>query len=292
MTTWQWQLTGTIDTSLNVQMYDIDLFDNTAATIKTLHNAGRVVICYFSTQYENWRPDASEFTAAVLGNGLDGWEGENYVDIRSTVVRNIMTARMDLAVTKGCDGLEPDNVDGYESNTGFPLTAADQIDFNTFIANQAHLRFLSVALKNDLDQAAQLEPSFDWILDEQCNQYDECDTLAPFVKAGKAAFNCEYQGSASSFCPKMVTADISSILKDLNLDASVAAQCCTYATGGCAAVASHKCVSQMSSVINNPTMNKTTVPVFTEPEKLVSSGIVLSASSFVVAAFAGLLAMF
>ena len=46
------------------------------------------------------------------------------MDIRSTVVRNIMTARMDLAVSKGCDGIEPDNVDGYESNTGFPITAA------------------------------------------------------------------------------------------------------------------------------------------------------------------------
>jgi len=249
MTTYQWQLTGTIDTSIDVQMYDIDLFDNTAATISTLHSQGRVVICYFSTQYEDWRPDASDFTAAVIGNGLDGWEGENYVDIRSTVVRNIMTARMDLAVTKGCDGLEPDNVDGYESNTGFPITAADQLNFNEFIAAQAHQRSLSVGLKNDVDQGKTLEPFFDWALDEQCYEYDECNTLSSFISAGKAVFNTEYSGSASTICPYMVGIQFSSLMKTLDLTAKINAQCCTYAPGGCAAEAAYKCISAESSLM-------------------------------------------
>jgi len=255
-TTWQWQLTGTIDTSVDVQMYDIDLFDNTAATISTLHSQGRVVICYFSTQYEDWRPDASDFTAAILGNGLDGWEGENYVDIRSTVVRNIMTARMDLAVTKGCDGLEPDNVDGYESDTGFPLTAADQLNFNEFIAAQAHARGLSVGLKNDVDQGKTLEPFFDWALDEQCYEYSECDTLTSFITNGKAVFNAEYSGSAAKVCPYMVGIQFSSLIKTLDLTATIKAQCCTYAPGGCAAVAAHTCVTSESSLIadNAPTL--------------------------------------
>jgi len=242
-TTWQWQLTGTIDTSIDVQMYDIDLFDNTAATISTLHSEGRVVICYFSTQYEDWRPDASDFTAAVLGNGLDGWTGENYVDIRSTVVRNIMTARMDLAVTKGCDGLEPDNVDGYTADTGFPLTAADQLNFNEFIATEAHARFLSVGLKNDVDQAKTLQPYFDWALDEQCYEYDECNTLSSFITNNKAVFNCEYSGSAATVCPYMVGLQYSSLIKTLDLTATIKAECCTYASGGCATVAAHTCIS-------------------------------------------------
>jgi len=223
-------------------MYDIDLFDNAASVIDTLHQGGKFVVCYFSTQYEDWRPDASSFTAAVLGNSLDNWPGEQYVDIRSTVVRNIMTARMDLAVSKGCDGLEPDNVDGYTADTGFPLTAADQIDFNTFIATEAHARFLSVGLKNDVGQATTLQPHFDWALDEQCNEYDECDTLVPFITAGKAVFNCEYSGTASKFCPTMNTMQFSSLLKTLDLTATVKATCCTYAADGCVA-ASYTCKS-------------------------------------------------
>jgi len=244
-TTWQWQLTGTVDTSLDVQMYDIDLFDNTADTIATLHSQGKAVICYFSTQYENWRPDSSEFTTAVIGAPLDGWPGENYVDITSDVVRNIMTARLDLAVSKGCDGVEPDNVDEYTNDNGLGITAADQINFNTFIATQAHSRGLSVGLKNDLDQVTQLQPNFDWALDEQCNQYDECSDLEPFITAGKAVFGVEYSGSPATFCPKMVADKYSWLLKDLNLDAQVT-QCCTYASGGCATKPQAHCINYNS----------------------------------------------
>jgi hypothetical protein len=244
-TTWQWQLTGTIDQSVDVQMYDIDLFDNTAATIASLHSKGRAVICYFSTQYENWRPDAASFTSAVLGSNLDDWPGERYVDIRSSVVRAIMQERLDLAVTKGCDGVEPDNVDSYSNSNGLGITAADQISFNTFIATEAHKRGLSVGLKNDLDQVSALQPAFDWALNEQCNEYGECSDLNPFVAANKAVFGTEYTGSASSFCPKMVSSKFSWLLKDLDLDAGVT-QCCTYATGGCATKAAYSCVSYAS----------------------------------------------
>jgi hypothetical protein len=226
-------------------MYDIDLFDNDASTIASLHAAGRAVICYFSTQYENWRPDASSFTPAVLGANLDGWPGERYVDIRSDVVRNIMQSRLDLAVSKGCDGVEPDNVDEYANSNGLGITAADQINFNTFIATQAHARGLSVGLKNDLDQVTALQPNFDWALDEQCNQYSECGDLTPFVTAGKAVFGVEYSGSVAKFCPTMVSDKFSWLLKDLNLDATVT-QCCTYAPGGCAAKAAHKCINYNS----------------------------------------------
>jgi len=226
-------------------MYDIDLFDAPQSVIDTLHSQGRVVICYFSTQYENWRPDSSSFTPAVLGNDLGDWPGEKYVDIRSTVVRDIMTSRMDLAVSKKCDGLEPDNVDGYTADTGFPITAADQLNFNEFIATQAHSRFLSVGLKNDVDQATTLQPYFDWALDEQCYQYDECDTLKPFIDAGKAVFNTEYQGAAATVCPYMVGIQFTSLLKDMNLDASIKAECCTYATGGCAAAPARRCTSSV-----------------------------------------------
>jgi len=219
-TNWQWQLSGTIDTSVDVAMYDIDLFDTPQATIDKLHQDGRIVICYFSAgSYENWRPDRDKYPAEILGNNLDGWLGEKWVDIRKIdKLGPILTARFDLAVTKKCDGIEPDNVDGYTNNTGFPLSANNQLVFNRWLAAQAHSRGLSIGLKNDLDQVPELVNNFDWALNEQCFQYDECDTLLPFIQADKAVFGVEYKGDTSDFCPKANSKNFDWLKKKINLD--------------------------------------------------------------------------
>ncbi len=219
-TSWQWQLQGTIDTSFDVAMYDIDLFDPPQMTIDGLHAAGRKVICYFSAgSYEPGRPDSGDFPQSVIGNELDGWPGEHWLDTRSPAVRTIMKARLDHAVARNCDGVEPDNVDGYTNNPGFPLTAATQLDYNTFLATEAHARGLSVGLKNDLDQVGDLIGSFDWALNEQCFQYSECDALAAFVNADKAVFQVEY-GSASlanTVCPEANAANFDTLIKMMDL---------------------------------------------------------------------------
>jgi hypothetical protein len=152
---------------------------------------------------------------------VQGWPGENWLDTRSQAVRDIMQKRMDLAVQKGCDGVEPDNVDGYTNNPGFPLTPATQLDYNGLLADAAHSRGLAVALKNDLDQVADLVGKFDFALNEQCFQYSECDSLQPFIAAGKAVFEVEYGAAslATSVCPKANAANFDTLIKDLNLDA-------------------------------------------------------------------------
>ncbi|MEM9491727.1 MAG: endo alpha-1,4 polygalactosaminidase [Myxococcota bacterium] len=219
-TSWQWQLQGALDTSFEVDMYSIDLFDTDSATIAQLRSAGRAVICYFSAgSWEDWRPDADQFPAEVKGHG-NGWPGEAWLDIRQLdVLGPIMGARLDLAAAKGCDGVEPDNVDGYQGDTGFALSAADQLTYNIWLANQAHLRGLSVGLKNDLAQVAQLEPYFDWALNEQCFYFDECPLLLPFVEAGKAVFGVEYSGSLESFCPQANAMNLDWLKKRHEVDA-------------------------------------------------------------------------
>ena len=218
-TSWQWQLSGTIDTSLAVAMYDIDLVDAPQNVIDTLHQEGRVVICYFSAgSFEDWRPDAGAFPNEVLGEPLAGWPGERWLDVRQIdLLGPIMGQRLDLAVQKGCDGVEPDNVDGYTNNTGFPLTADDQLTYNIWLASEAHVRGLSVGLKNDLDQVAQLLPYFDWALNEQCFQYAECALLLPFVQAGKAVFGVEYELEPASFCDEANNLDFDWLRKEYDL---------------------------------------------------------------------------
>ncbi len=192
-TTWQWQLQGTIDTSFDVEMYDVDLFDVPASTVDLLHRARRVVVCYFSAgSREPKRPDVARFQPKEVGKVMDGWPGERWLDIRSKNIREIMRARLDLAVKKRCDGVEPDNVDGYDNETGFDLRAADQLDFNSFLADEAHKRGLSVGLKNAGDLAQKLEPRFDWALNEECAAKGECGKYRTFLGAGKQVFHVEY----------------------------------------------------------------------------------------------------
>ncbi|WP_404991971.1 endo alpha-1,4 polygalactosaminidase [Cupriavidus pauculus] len=192
--TWQLQLQGTINTSYNAAVFDIDLFDTPQATINALKAQGKRVVCYFSAgSSENWRPDFSKFKAADMGNALDGWAGERWLDTRSANVRAVMTARMDLAKSKGCDGVDPDNVDGYTNKPGFPLTAATQLDYNRFLATQAHARGLAVGLKNSVAQLSDLASAFDFAVNEQCFQYNECSGYSAFTVQGKPVFNVEYQ---------------------------------------------------------------------------------------------------
>lgn len=226
LTSWQWQLSGVLNRDYPVDVYDIDLFDTDAAEIATLQATGKKVICYFSAgSYENWRPDAADFSEAVLGNPLDGWPGERWLDIRASAVRQIMQARLDLARDKGCDGVEPDNVDAYTNRPGFPLNAADQLDYNRFLAREVHARQLAVGLKNDLDQVDSLVDDFDFAINEQCFEYQECGALKPFVDADKAIFNAEYAdryvndpGIRASLCADAVNAGISTLVMPLALD--------------------------------------------------------------------------
>ena len=220
-TTWQWQLTTPLNLSVAAEMWDIDLFDNSASVVNTLHGQGRKVVCYMSAgSWEDWRPDADDFPESVLGNDLDGWPGERWLDIRQLdVLGPIMGARLDLCRDKGFDGVEFDNVDGYGNNTGFPLGYSDQIAYNTWLANAAHERGLSAGLKNDLEQVADLEPLFDFAIVEQCFQYDECSDVLPFIEACKAVFEVEYSGTTDSFCPEANAMGFMSMKKRLSLNA-------------------------------------------------------------------------
>ncbi len=219
-TTWQIQINGgKIDLSYDAQAYDVDLFDTPQSTIDKLHQMGRKVICYFSAgTYEDWRPDAKKFFGkGVLGKPLEDWEGERYLDIRRLdVLAPIMEARLDLAVQKGCDAVDPDNVQNYLEDSGFPLTYQDQLTYNRWLAAQAHKRGLAVGLKNDLEQIPDLVNDFDFAVSEECFTYGECAPLKAFIAAGKAVFAIEYEASPA-VCAKANALGFSLLLKPWDL---------------------------------------------------------------------------
>jgi len=200
-------------------MYDIDAFDNDASQVAAIRATGAKAICYISGgTLENWRPDASSFPSSVAGNAVSGWPGEKWLDIRQiSILGPIMEARMDMCVAKGFDGIEVDNVDGYTNGSGFPLTSQDQLNYNIFLANAAHARGLSIGLKNDVGQVKDLLSYFDWALNESCFNFSECDTLLPFINAGKAVFQTEYD--TSQYCTQANGMNFNSIVKHQSLDA-------------------------------------------------------------------------
>jgi len=188
--------------------------------VAQLHTMGKKVICYLDVGvYEDYRPDAYKFPSAIIGNPDAGWTGSYWLDVRRTdILGPIMLARMNMCKDKGFDAIEPDEIDGYSNDPGFPLTYQDQLEYNKFIAGLAHSIGMSIGLKGDIEQAEDLEPYFDWTLNEECFQYDECSLLQPFLDAGKAVFQVEYKTATSNFCPTANTMNFNALRMPLNLD--------------------------------------------------------------------------
>ncbi len=206
-------------------VFDIDLYnpnsDNTVntAAVGAIHAAGGKAICYVSAgTWENWRPDASAFPASVRGR-KNGWPGEAWLDVRQTnILIPIMQARLEKCVSGGFDGVEWDNVDGYSNRTGFPLTAADQTNYNARLANMTHSAGLTVALKNAVDLVPTLAPYFDYAVNEECQTYKECGNYSSnFVQQGKAVFQVEYSGTLASICSAANQVNRNAIKKSLDL---------------------------------------------------------------------------
>jgi hypothetical protein len=128
----QWILQGPVDVDFQANILDIDLFDNNASIIDTLHRKGRIVVCYVSSQFEDFRADSSQFTSSDLGRNLDGWPGEKWLNIKSANVRRILAARVQIGKAKNCDALEWDNVDPHQQQTGFSFSLDDTFDFLQF----------------------------------------------------------------------------------------------------------------------------------------------------------------
>lgn len=224
----QVQYEGELDLSVEVDIISLDLFETSVEDIAGLHLRGIKVLCYLNAgAWEKWRPDQADFPESVLGFHYRGWPGERWLDIRQLeVLQPILTSRLDLCLAKGFDGVEPDNLDGYDNKTGFAITPEDQLNFNRWLARTAHERGLGIGLKNNPDQAQLLIDSFDWITTENCFKEQWCEQVSIFVQAGKPVFAIEYREEGmerDDFCHQAARLGMDAILKNESLDAWLAA---------------------------------------------------------------------
>lgn len=232
-TTFQIVLQSSLDdTTTNADVYDIDLFYNNRSTVAHLHSAGHKVVCYFSAgSYEVWRYDWDEFQPSDLGSPLTGWGGERWLDINSKNVRNIMRQRLDFARQKGCDGVDPGNVDAYDNYNGLRLTRAHAADYVNWLANETHARDMSMGLNNAGALIPYVIKNMQWSINEQCVQDNTCSTYGRFIKAKKPVFHIEYPKGATANNTQAVTKTqqkkacggknskrFSTIMKNMDLD--------------------------------------------------------------------------
>lgn len=230
---WHLQLQGRISDAHDVDVYDIDLFDTPPEFIDALHRKGRKVFCYFSAgSAESWRPDYPRFRPEMLGAPLEGWPGESWLDIRSHGVFEILMSRMDLAVQKGCDGIDLDNINGYAETTGFDLQRQHQLAFNRNLANAAHRRGLAVVLKNCGGLSEDLVDYFDLVLTESCRIFNECNAYARFVDRHKPVLHVEYADAfpealekAREICPESRKRSFNTLILNPLLDGAFRVAC-------------------------------------------------------------------
>lgn len=222
LSSWQIQLSGALDTTVDVRVYIAD-FETSAQVIRDLHGAGRLMMCYFSAgTAESFRADAARFPAASLGQPVTGYPDERWIDPRDATVRAIMSDRMTRAAAAGCDGVHPSGLAAYTGATGFDLTRADQVAYDRWLTTVAHGLGLSIGLvETDVDLSGELIADFDWTVAWSCVDVG-CPSVGPFVTAGKAAFLVEYgdEARAADVCPRAKALGLSAIVKrSADLDA-------------------------------------------------------------------------
>ena len=178
------------------------------------------------------RADAGSFPAALLGKSSAGPDIK-WLDIRPSgpdhgMLREIMQARAQMCKSAGFDAVDWDIVNEYQDSPSFPITAADQLAYNTFLASAAHSLGLAVGLDMDPDQVAALQPKFDFAVSENCFKNSWCDALAPFVHAGKAVIDVESSDNGmktSMFCAKANSMHFSAALSTSDLDGTAWKAC-------------------------------------------------------------------
>ncbi|KAH6615785.1 glycoside hydrolase superfamily [Chaetomium sp. MPI-SDFR-AT-0129] len=234
---WQIIIQNTLDISKPVNptdavVWDLDLYHvaRTPEIVDHLksNNPDTLLICYFNAglaqvsdcDYAKWE------ASGLLGNIYDPSEpefsDERWVNIKNQTARDWMKARITLASTLGCDGVDPDNIDGYvrdedpdtpaNEGTGWSLAESDYVSFVTELAAHAHSlttargHSLLIGQKNAPGLVDQLSDILDFAVLEDCKSLNDAEDT-PFCKdfqayitsstpaGGKPVFSIEYPSS-------------------------------------------------------------------------------------------------
>ena len=229
---WDWQIGASGDSAVSMpagaKLIDLDGFNTSAAKVAELKNKGYYTVCYIDAgSWEPGRPDSALYPAYLKIQQDPDWPSEYFLDVTDvfksgSALAPILQARFKMCKDKGFDALEPDNLQNDENVSGGRITTQQQIDFNGWVADQAHAAGLAVFQKNGPDKillkdrtGKMMVEKFDGILNEECQQYSECGPLAEYTRRGKLALNVEYSTALS--CATYTSLGVSAMKRDLGL---------------------------------------------------------------------------
>ena len=231
---WDWQIGAPGDSAIGVppgvRMLDVDGFNISAAKVTQLKQAGVYPVCYLDVgSFEPGRPDSDSYPASLKLQADPDWPGEYFLDVRDVFrsgskLAAILNARFEMCRKKGFRAVEPDNLQNDENVRGGKITARQQVDFNGWVADAVHAHGMAVFQKNGPDKILSRDRTgramvdkFDGIINEQCQEFDECSALAEYARRGKPALDVEYKKGMTLQCAQMNVLGVSMMKKDLRL---------------------------------------------------------------------------
>ena len=231
---WDWQIGASSDSAIvvpaGVTLMDLDGFNTSAAKVADLKSRGVYTVCYIDAgSFEPGRPDSAQYPSYLKIQQDPDWPAEYFLDVTdvfkpNSVLASILVKRMQMCRAKGFDALEPDNLQNDENVSDGSISTPQQLDFNGWIADRAHENGLAVFQKNGPDKILQRDRTgkmmvekFDGILNEQCQEYAECGSLAEYTERGKLALNVEYRRSVALDCISFLASGVNALKKDLGL---------------------------------------------------------------------------
>jgi len=218
--TFQLQLTGVLDTSLDVDVYIIDL-DSGAEDFSALEAAGHRTVCHFSAgTVETFRDDAALIPESAWGNTPAAYPDERWLDVTFPGVREVMRARLERAMVKGCSAVLPQNLAVHLQDSGFSVAEADVVAYARFIAKEANALGLSAMLSTD-ELIEALTSDYQIGLGFECLTDDQCARWAPLREAGKTVMIIEVgdADSAPQLCAIARKQGLPAIVKQANFNA-------------------------------------------------------------------------
>ncbi|ORX57832.1 hypothetical protein BCR36DRAFT_344570 [Piromyces finnis] len=224
--TWNIALGSGFDISReSADVLEVDLENTSSSKIQDFHKRGKKVICYFSGgTVEDYRSYFNQYTKVdgLVRNKYSAWPRERWLDYRVSGYKSLIKQRISEAVSKHCDGIDVDNVDGYQvgdvkNNWSDPLTKQDAIKFTSWLGQTAHDMGIAIGLKNCLDIVDTVGKYYDFAVNEGCARRNECHWYKNFLSTGKPVLGITYHGLSSNrdaLCKNLNGLPISMIIKD------------------------------------------------------------------------------
>jgi hypothetical protein len=256
----------------SANIWDTDLFQDSnrpnagiptgpSPVVRAIHAAGHYSICYVEVgAYQQGFPDNSHFARADYGgvgdraSQMQGYANEywfdltgfrNYVPGRrgtlsgaATNIAQALDKRFGWCRKEGQDAVEPDDLDGYTNKstggqTPWGMTRADAAGFERWLAYDVHSHGLAVFQKNDGANAPANARTFDGMIIEECNYYNDPCTGAggdatAYLARHKPVLNAEYTADGETtgkFCSADEAVGIVGALFSVDLDGSTYQPC-------------------------------------------------------------------